>query len=61
MESEKYLQIIDILGDVIIEDKRELKKLKQKIEHLEQYIEFYTDDHITEEDYRKKVGDAKAI
>lgn len=55
MESEKYLQIIDILSDVIIEDKRELKKLKQKIERIEQYIEFYTDDHITEEEYRKKV------
>lgn len=61
MEFEKYLQIINELSGVIIEDKQELKKLKQKIEYLEQYIEFYTDDHITEEDYRKKVGDVKAI
>ena len=52
MESEKYLQIIDILKDIIIDDKKQLKKLQQKIERIEQYIEFYTDDHISEEDYK---------
>ena len=55
MKSENYLQIIEVLTDVIIEDKKQLKNLKRKIERIEQYIEFYTDDHISEEDYRKKV------
>ena len=39
MSSEKYLQIIEILTDVIIEDKKQLKKLREKIELVEQYIE----------------------
>ena len=42
MES-KYLTIIEILSDIIIEDKKELKKLKEKIENIEKYIEFYND------------------
>lgn len=55
MESEKYLQIIEVLSDVIIEDKKQLKNLKRKIERIEQYIEFYTDEHITEEDYKSVI------
>ncbi len=51
MES-KYLTIIEVLSDIIIEDKKELKKLKQKIERIEQYIEFYTDEHVSENDYK---------
>ena len=51
MES-KYLTIIEVLSDIIIEDKKELKKLKQKIERIEQYIEFYTDG---ESDYKEVV------
>ena len=39
MSSEKYLQIIEILTDVIIEDKKQLKNLEQKIEEIEQFIE----------------------
>ena len=54
MES-KYLTIIEVLSDIIIEDKKELKKLKQKIERIEQYIEFYTDNEISEGDYKEVV------
>ena len=41
MSSEKYLQIIEILSDVIVEDKKELKRLKDKIESIEQHINYY--------------------
>lgn len=54
MES-KYLTIIEVLSDIIVEDKKELKKLKRKIELIEQYIEFYTDDHVSEDDYKEVV------
>lgn len=54
MES-KYLTIIEVLSDIIIEDKKELKKLKQKIERIEQYIDFYTDSDISENDYKEVI------
>lgn len=55
MQSDKYLHIIEVLSDIIIEDKKELKKLKRKIERIEQYIDFYTDDQISDEDYKEVI------
>lgn len=41
MESEKYTEIIDMLMNVIIDDQKELQKLKQKIERIERFIVKY--------------------
>lgn len=46
MESEKYLQVIDMLMNVIVDDQKELKKLKQKIEHIEALIMKYENKNL---------------
>lgn len=40
MES-KYIELIDMLTNVIIDDQKEIQKLKQKIERIERYIVKY--------------------
>lgn len=40
MES-KYIELIDMLTNVIIDDQKEIHKLKQKIERIERYIVKY--------------------
>lgn len=41
MDSKQYIEIIDMLTNVIIDDQKEIQKLKQKIERIERYIVKY--------------------
>lgn len=41
MDSKQYIELIDMLTNVIIDDQKELQKLKQKIERIERYIVKY--------------------
>ena len=41
MESEKYLLICNMLMNVIVDDQKEIKKLKEKIERIEKFIVKY--------------------
>ena len=41
MDSKQYVELIDMLTNVIIDDQKEIQKLKQKIERIERYIVKY--------------------
>lgn len=41
MDHKQYIELIDMLTNVIIDDQKELQKLKQKIERIERYIVKY--------------------
>lgn len=60
----KYMKAIESLGELLLNrdekikfNEYEIKALKQKIERIEQYIEYYqqpTED-VTNEDYKKVI------
>lgn len=63
MENNNILTVIDELGALIEKYKTEIKfqkyeieNLNKKITQIENYIDFYTEDTITQEDYKKAVG-----
>lgn len=62
MKNENILEVIDTLGEMIVNYKTtiavneyEIKKLKQKLEAVEQYIEFYTEQNLSELDYKETI------
>ena len=60
--SENILTIIDELGVIISKYKDDIKykdieieHLRKKIESIESYIDFYTDNKITDQDYKEVI------
>lgn len=63
MDNKNILTVIDELGYLLEKYKHDIKykdieieHLKKKIERIESYIAFYSEDTITEEDYKEAVG-----
>lgn len=57
---EKHIKVIECLGELLLNKDEKIKfnqyeidALKKKIERIEQYIEFYQQENITEEDYKE--------
>lgn len=62
MKSKNILEVIDKLGEIIIHSnndisflKYENKKLKEQLEKVDQYISYYTEQSITDDDYKKAI------
>lgn len=58
--NEKYMKVIESIGELLIEKDRklsiseyEIKSLNKKLERIEQYLDYYTQpsDDLTEEEY----------
>ena len=61
-KEEKYMRVIEAIGELLFKkdnqiqlNEFEIKSLKKKIETIEQYINFYAEDNVTEEDYKKTI------
>lgn len=62
MKAENIIAVIEKLGEIIIHNKNDIsyleyenKKLKDKIEKVEQYIEYYTEQSINDGDYKDAI------
>lgn len=60
-KEEKYLKVIEGIGELLFKkdnqiqiNEFEIKNLKKKLEAIEQYAEFYS-DNVTNEDYKKAI------
>ena len=65
MDNKYILTVIDELGALLDKYKHEIsykdieiEHLKKKIERIESYIDFYTEDTITQEDYKNEIKGA---
>lgn len=63
MNEKNILLVIDELGSLLEKYKHEIKykdieieHLHKKIERIESYIAFYSEDQVTETDYKEAVG-----
>ena len=62
MKADNILAAIEKLGEIIIHNNNNIsyleyenKNLREKIEKLEQYIDFYTEQDITDNDYKEVI------
>lgn len=62
MKAENILAVIEELGTIIINYKTEIavnkyekEKLKKQLESVEQYLDYYSDNEITESDYKEQL------
>lgn len=62
MKSNNYMAVIEALGEMIMNKdfvianyEDEIKALKHKIESIEQHIDFYLENEVTESDYKSVI------
>lgn len=62
MKADNIVAVIEKLGEIIIHNKNDIsyleyenKKLKEQVEKVEQYINYYTEHNITDEEYKEVI------